>query len=164
MILHLSKQLSDRLKCPISMKGVPIIQAGRLDAWSGHCFRIGRIEHVILMNDASLYTILIPAKGLTSLEAFLKAFLPRVADAWQQFGAEFDSQNQEFVVLKRANRSLIGSMNDAIQAAKFHHYYAQQKHEGYGDMDIETRLNMVLYKALAYETPSRLLQKLLTGS
>ena len=49
MILHLSKQLACRLKCQFSTEGMAVIQAGRLDSWSGHCFRIGRIVDQGLM-------------------------------------------------------------------------------------------------------------------
>jgi hypothetical protein len=161
MILHLSNQLARRLKCRFSLEGVPVLQAGRLDAWSGHSFRVGRIEHVMMMNDASLYTILLPAKGLTSIDSFLKAFLPRVAEVWQRHGSDFDPNNQEVVVLKRANRSLIGSMNDAIKAVEFYAVYDREDHPGYTPMDIEVRLNMVPYKANEYQSPARLLPKLL---
>ena len=164
MILHLSKQLSDRLKCLASLEGMPVLQAGRLDAWSGHCFRIGRVEHIMMMNDASLYTLLMPAKGLTSIEAFLGAFLPRVAATWREHGASFDPDNQEVIVLKRSNRSRIGSMNDAIKMVKFHHVYDQEEHPGYTPMDMHTRLNEVPYKALGYDSPARLLPKLLQGA
>jgi hypothetical protein len=140
---------------------MPVIQAGRLDAWSGHCFRIGRIEHVIMMNDASLYTILMPARGLTSIDSFLEAFLPRVAEVWHRFDTEFDTQNQQVIVLKRTNRSLIGSMNDAIQSAKFHFEYASEEGHSFGPTDVEQRLNMIPYKALQYTAPFRLLPKLL---
>jgi hypothetical protein len=161
MILHLSKQLADRLKCSVSLQGMPVIQAGRLDAWSGHCFRIGRVEHVMMMNDASLFTILMPARGLTSIDSFLKAFLPRVAQVWHRFDAEFDDQNQQVIVLKRTNRSLIGSMNDAIQATKFHFEYIREEVHEFGPIDIEERLNMVPYKALRYKAPCELLPELL---
>ena len=162
MILHLSKQLADRLKCPVSLQGMPVLQAGRIDAWSGHCFRIGRVEHIIMMNDASLYTILLPARGLTSMNLFLKSFLPRVSDVWHRFGAEFDPHHQEVIVLKRTNRSLIGSMNDAIQATKFHFEYIREEVHEFGPIDIEERLNMVPYKALQYKAPCKLLPELLS--
>lgn len=161
MILHLSNQLARRLKCRFSLDGMQVLQPGRLDAWSGHSFRVGRIEHVMMMNDASLYTILLPAKGLTSIDSFLKAFLPRVREVWQRHGSDFDSNNQEVVVLKRANRSLIGSMNDAIKAVQFYDVYDREDHPGYKPMDIEERLNMVPYKALGYNSPDRLLPGLL---
>ncbi len=161
MILHLSNRLNSRLKCPISLQGMQVIQAGRLDAWSGHCFRIGRIEHIIMMNDASLYTILMPARGLTSIDSFLKAFLPRVAEVWHRFGAEFDVQNQEIIVLKRSNRSLIGSMNDAVLATEFHFEFTREESHSFGPTNIEERLNMVPYKALKYKAPFEVLPKLL---
>jgi hypothetical protein len=161
MILHLSNQLAERLKCSVTLQGVPVIQAGRLDAWSGHCFRIGRVEHVMMMNDASLYTILMPARGLTSIDSFLKAFLPRVAEVWHRFNAEFDAQHQDVIVLKRTNRSLIGSMSDAIQATKFHFEYTRNATFSLGPTTIEERLNMVPYKALQYSAPFELLPKLL---
>jgi len=161
MILHLSNQLARRLKCRFSLEEMPVLQVGRLDAWSGHSFRVGRIEHVMMMNDASLYTILLPAKGLTSIDSFLKAFLPRVAEVWQRHGSDFDPNNQEVVVLKRANRSLIGSMNDAIKAVEFYAVYDREDHPGYTPMDIEERLNMVPYKTIGYQSPDRWLPKLL---
>jgi hypothetical protein len=161
MILHLSKQLADRLKCSVNLQGMPVVQAGRLDAWSGHCFRIGRVEHVMMMNDASLYTILMPARGLTSIDSFLKVFIPRVAQVWHRFDAEFDAENQEVIVLKRTNRSLIGSMNDAIQSTKFHFEYFHEVPHDFGPIDIEKRLNMVPYKAREYAAPFKLLPKLL---
>ena len=164
MILYLSKQLADRLKCSVSLQGMPVVQSGRLDAWSGHCFRIGRVEHVMMMNDACLYTILMPARGLTSIDSFLKAFLPKVAEVWHRFDFEFDTQNQQVNVLKRTNRSLIGSMNDAIQATKFHFEYIREEVHEFGPIDIEERLNMVPYKAIQYSAPFELLQKLLGKS
>lgn len=161
MILHLSKELANRLKCPVSLQGMPVLQTGRLDAWSGHCFRIGRIEHIMMMNDACLYTVLMPARGLTSIDSFLKAFLPRVAEVWHRFDGEFDANNQEVIVLKRTNRSLIGSMNDAIQATKFHFEYIHEEPHDFEPIDIEERLNMVPYKALEYTAPCKLLARLL---
>lgn len=115
----------------------------------------------MMMNDASLYTILMPARGLTSIDSFLKAFLPRVAQVWHRFDAEFDDQNQQVIVLKRTNRSLIGSMNDAIQATKFHFEYIREESHDFGPIDIEERLNMVPYKAREYMAPFELLPKLL---
>ncbi len=117
-----------------------------------------------MMNDASLYTILMPARGLTSIDSFLKAFLPKVAEVWHRFDSEFDAQNQQVIVLKRTNRSLIGSMSDAIQSAKFYHEFNLNKTYSFGPTDLEERLNMAPYKALQYSAPFELLQKLLGKS
>lgn len=158
MILHLSNALIKRLKCPVSLEGMAIIQPRRLNAWSGHCFRIGRIEHIMLMNDASLYTVVMPARGITSIEALLNAFLPLVASIWSENGGNFDPANQEVIVLKRTNRSLIGSMNDAIYTAKAFYEFKLGEKTG---QTIEYHLNSVPYKALEFDSPSQLLLKLL---
>jgi hypothetical protein len=159
MILHLSNALTKRLKCPVSFKGTPVIQANRLDAWSGHCFRMGKFEHVMMMNDASLYTIVMPARGLNSINAFLSGFLPRVASIWSANGGQFDPLNQEIIVLNRTNRSLIGSMNDAIHSAKaFYEFKIGEKFQ----RTLEYHLNNTPYKTLGFESPSRLLPKLLS--
>jgi hypothetical protein len=163
MILHLSKQLADRLKCRFSMEGLPVMQAGRLDAWSGHCFRIGRIEHVLMMNDACLFCILMPAKGLTSVESLLKAFLPKVAQAWQEHGGTFDALNQEVIILKRGNKSLIGSMNEAIKRIQLHAEYDREEHPNYTPIDLEKRLNMIPHKVIGFQAPHRLLARLLAN-
>ena len=163
MILHLSKQLADRLKYHFSMEGMPVIQAGRLDSWSGHCFRIGRIEYVIMMNDACLFSILMPAKGLTSVESFLDAFLPRVAKAWQEHGGTIDCLNQEVIILKRSNKSLIGSMTEAVKMIKFYAEYDREEHPNYTPMDLEERLNTTPYKAIGYEITHRRLSRLLAN-
>ena len=52
MIIHASKDFSKRFKCEVSGKGHTVLQTGRLDAWSGHLFRLGRTSFVLLMNDA----------------------------------------------------------------------------------------------------------------
>jgi hypothetical protein len=161
MILHLSKQLADRLKCQFSMEGMSVVQAGRLDAWSGHCFRIGRIEYVIMMNDACLFSILMPAKGLTSVESFLDAFLPRVAKAWQEHGGNFDCLNQEVIILKRSNKSLIGSMTEAVKMIKFYAEFDRLENPHKTPLDLEERLNNIPYKAIGFENSHRLLTRLL---
>jgi hypothetical protein len=160
MILHLSNALIKRLKCPVSFEGSPVIQAGRLDAWSGHTFRLGRIEHIILMNDASLYTVVFPARGITSLTTLLNAFLPRVASIWRHNGGKFDLLNQEIIVLKRVNRSLIATMNEAIRIAQgFHEFAIGEQY----NVTLEQHLNEVPYGSLNYDSPDRLLPKLLAG-
>lgn len=108
-----------------------------------------------------LYTLVMPARGLTSIESFVGVFLPRVVEVWQRFGADFDPDNQEMIVLKRSNRSLIGSMNDAIKAVRFFDHYDRVDRPGYKSMEIQERLNKLPYKAIDYESPDRLLPKLL---
>ena len=164
MIIHASKDFSKRFKCEVSGEGHTVLQAGRLDAWSGHVVRIGRTSFVLLMNDASLYSIIIPAKGLTSFPALLKILFSQVSDLWAKHGASFDADNQTVIVLPRTNRSLIGSMNDAMKALRFSYEIAETAGTPFDLSRVVTNLNRNPYKALDYDDPSRLLPKLLAGA
>jgi hypothetical protein len=164
MIIHASKDFSKRFKCEVSGEGHTVLQAGRLDAWSGHVFRIGRTLFVLLMNDASLYAIIIPAKGLTTLPALLKVLLPLISDLWARHGASFDPDNQSVIVLPRTNRSLIGSMNEAMIGLRFFYDVTEFAGTPFDLSRLEERLNDTLYKAINHERPSKLLPKLLAGA
>jgi hypothetical protein len=163
MIIHASKDFSKRFKCEVSGEGHTVLQTGRLDAWSGHVFRIGRISFVLLMNDATLYAIIIPAKGLTTLPALLKVLLAHISDLWARHGATFDPENQTVIVLPRTNRSLIGSMNEAVKCLRFFHDVPEFAGPPFDLSRIEARLNDTFYKAINQERPGRLLPKLLAN-
>ena len=111
MIIHASKAFEKRFKCEVSGEGHVVLQSGRLDSWSGHVVRIGPISYILFMNDATLYALIIPSKGLTTFAALLKVLLPVISDLWAKHGGSFDPDNQSVIVLPRTNRSLIGSMN-----------------------------------------------------
>ena len=164
MIIHASKDFSKHFKCEVSGEGHTVLQTGRLDAWSGHIFRIRRTSYVLLMNDATLYAIIIPAKGLTTLPALLKALLPLISDLWARHGASFDADNQTVIVLPRTNRSLIGSMNDALKCLRFFCDVTEFSGTPFDLSRLEARLNDTLYKAINHDRPSRLLPKLLEGA
>lgn len=114
-----------------------------------------------MMHDATLFTILVPLDGVRSFEPFVTRFLTRVATAWSSFGASFDSQNQNIMVLKRSNRSLIGSMNEAkwlLEGDVIHHL------ESTGQVDwieAERQMNNVPYSALEEHFPIKALRRLL---
>jgi len=163
MIIHASKDFAKRFKCELSGAGQTVLQAGRLDAWSGHVFRVRRISFTLLMNDATLYSIIIPTTGLTTLPALLKVFLPRVSRLWAMHGASLDPDNQSVMVLPRSNRSLIGSMNEAVKSLQFFHDVMEVDEAPFDLTRIETRLNDTYYKAINQEKPARLLPKLLAG-
>jgi hypothetical protein len=161
MIIHASKAFEKRFKCEVSGEGHVVLQTGRLDAWSGHFVRIRRTSYILLMNDATLYAIIIPAKGLTTFPALLKVLLPLISDLWTKHGGSFDPDNQSVIVLPRTNRSLIGSMNDAMNALRFHCEGAEFAGTPFDLARVEWRMNENPYKSLNYDHPNRLLPKML---
>ena len=115
MILHLSQALAKRLKCNLSFKHARVTQPGREDSWSADMFRIPRAgTHALIMHDASLWPIIIDLKDCRTYEAFLKALLIHIEMSYVIVGRNFDGANITVVATKRSNRSIIGSMNNAI--------------------------------------------------
>ena len=76
-------------------------------------------------------------------------------------GAEFDPNNQTVIVLPRTDRPLIGSMNDAMSMIRFYDDLAKAERAELDLADMERRSNMTPYKALGYESPDRLLARML---
>ena len=119
LIIHASRDFAKRYKCEMSLPGEKVAQTGRPDSWSAHFIRIGRKPLALMMHDATLWTIIIPATGVTTLPKFLGIFLDRVAGIWASYGATFDPANQQVLFFPRSNRSAIGSMNDAVSMMHF---------------------------------------------
>jgi len=117
-----------------------------------------------MTHDATLFTFLVPLEGIRSFEPFVTQFLERVAAIWSSFGASFDPQNQNVVALKRSNRSLIGSMNEAKWLMEG---VVIQSLESVGSVDwavVEHQMNAVPYSVLKYARPFDELRKSLQGS
>jgi hypothetical protein len=90
--------------------------------------------------------------------------LPLVSDLWKKHGGSFDPDNQSVIVLPRTNRSLIGSMNDAMNALRFHCDVAEFADTPFDLSHVEWRMNENPYKSLNYDHPNRLLPKMLANA
>lgn len=164
IIIHASRDFAKRYRCQLSLPGEKVEQAGRLDAWSAHYVRIGRKPVAMMMNDASLWSIIIPATGVTTMAQFLPIFLERVAEAWATHDAEFDPSNQNVVFFSRSNRSLIGSMNDAVSQMHFSERMAREEGRPMDWNEMEDYLNQMPYGAMKYDRPKERLARLLAES
>ena len=119
-IIYASARFVKRLKCTVSLSLDKPTQAQTTDGWSGDILKVSRAGGVaVMMHDASLATIVVPLKDIRRFEEFLSKFLRNVAELWELHGATFDAANQNVLVLRRNNRSLIGSLNNAKQLIEF---------------------------------------------
>jgi len=159
MVLRVSADFTKRFKCELSFAGEKVPQERRLDSWSCHFIKLGRKPLVVAMNDATLYMIILPATGLKGFPALWVVLLERIYELWRRHGAELDPANHTVVALNRTNRSLIGSMNDAINLMRFRKGDAEEL-----DLpELERLSNTTPYKANGYEHPERLLAVALGG-
>lgn len=158
MIIHCSKDFVKRYKIRTSVPNVKNQPSRRIDSWSGHIFKMGSTPFVLFMHDASLWSLIIPAKGITNAEKLLPLFLSRVQEVWQRHGSAFDPQNQSILFLTRKDRSLIGSMNDAIQ-----HIKLLGQSQEITLKQIEDYLQSTPFSAISYDSPERRLKAVLGG-
>jgi hypothetical protein len=160
MVIHASAKFTQRLKCEVSLPNRKHFQSVKVDAWSGDIMRVyGVGDCALMMNDASFSIVVIPLKGLT-FETFLQVFLQRAARLFIQAGGVLETQNQTVVVLRRTDRSLIGSMNSAKQDALYE-IQAQLENEMIDWDQVEDRLNEIPFSAIGYSSPKQELVRVL---
>lgn len=134
-----------------------------MDSWSAHVFKLGRSPIVLCMHDASLWHLIIPVKGITTLEKWMPIFLSRVKEVWSHHGATFDDLNQSVVFLPRVDRSLIGSMNDAIYQVRVFTQMGFDLEDPSNLVEVENKLQSTPYSALGPGFPDLKLKDLLSN-
>jgi len=162
MIIHASKAFSTHLKCQVSGPKRQVPHHSSLDSWSVDLFKLTKVgTYALVMNDASLSTIIIPLKGVRKFEDFFLSFIGHVTGFFDLHGVSFDPFNQSAIILPRSNRSLIGTMNDAK-------WLMQSRIERHADGgleidwdDIENYLNHVPYSRIDYDSPDKRLKKMI---
>ena len=122
MIIRPSQKLATKLKLP---KLQPLsADPNPFADWSANLFLVSRTPYVILTNTTSLFSVILPATGLTTEGRFVNA----ASNALQSFleDDDLDALHWECIAPSTAsvqfagplNRSVTGSMNDLILGAK----------------------------------------------
>jgi len=122
MTLRLSATLAKRIG--VSPTGLLPPDANPFADWSAHLFNAGRRRYIIMTNTASLYTMLMAGKGVTTEATLLSQFTSGIRQLLAADG--MDGVFDEFIALSLSdvsystalNRGVTGSMNDLIKAAK----------------------------------------------
>ena len=161
MRIHVSEAFAQHFQCDVSLSGEAVEQEGHLDDWSAHYLEVDGEPLAYLMNDACLYSLLIPCRELESFEDLLGALLPRVAAAWQEHGGSFDPANQDVVVLERNHRPLIAVMNDALRLIKLHARDCRENRTPLQLGEMEDLLNQTPFEMIEFAHPRALLPQLL---
>ncbi|MBS0260917.1 MAG: hypothetical protein JSS02_03090, partial [Planctomycetes bacterium] len=124
MIFRLSEKLAKRLK--VRLRNVAPQDPNPFADWSANLFMAGATPHIIMTNTASLYSLVVPARGMNDERTFVRQILGSlqemlVADGLQTLHKQFIAPvtgTLEFS--KSLNRSVSGSMNDLVVQAKSH--------------------------------------------
>ena len=165
MIFYGSANFLQRLKCQVSRPEHRPAQDQTADGWSGDILKLPRIEAVaVMMHDVSLATIIVPLGGVRGHEDFLPRFLEQMASLFQSVGGHINPANQSVLVLRRANRRLIGSLNNAKQLIGFTIADQRQAGESVNWTEAQTFINRTPFSVIDFATPMEALRSFLSGA
>lgn len=162
MILRLTAKLAQKIGLdPLPAlpydKGMPPL----LD-WHAHLFTVQRMQYILATNTASLYSLLVPGRGITTDRQFVQA----LSDSLQAFlsgqgqqptaAGGLPSPDQDAAFAKITDRHILGSMNDLIFQSKIRMGEGQQT-----PFTVSYYLNETPMSYLKYRSPKAAFQELL---
>jgi hypothetical protein len=121
MIFRLSQKLGQKIKVKPAER-LPL-DAHALADWSAHLFTAARVNHVILTNTRSLYSVLMLGRGINNEDQFVERALTCIEEFLAQDGQ--GSAYKRLIAPAAAsirfstalNRSVVGSINDSVHIA-----------------------------------------------
>jgi len=162
MIFRLTVKLAQKIGlAPLSTFPYDQGKSPLLD-WHAHLFAVQRTQYILATNTASLYSLIIPGRGITmgrqlvqSLSDSLHAFL---AGQGQQPNAVMDllSHDPDASFTKITDRRILGSMNDLIFQSKIRMGEGKQT-----PFTVSYYLNETPMSYLQYRSPKAAFQELL---
>ncbi len=117
--LNCAAKLARRL--PLSLVEVPLPSTNALGPWCANTFNIGRFPYLIITNEKTLLTVLLPFKEIhTIVPRFLqslKSLLTSLNISSSHIKREVE-QMHDIQFTQRTNRQTLGSMNDFVHLLK----------------------------------------------
>jgi hypothetical protein len=124
MIFRLSDKLNAKIKAE-TLATLPLDENPFAD-WSAGLFLVGRSQYILLANTKSLYSTVLPGKGVTDEKTFVERALNSIREFMDADGQEGVYERLVAPVsgsvrfAKALNRSVTGSMNDMTKHAAYY--------------------------------------------
>ena len=124
MIFRLSDKLNAKIKAG-TLATLPLDENPFAD-WSAGLFLVGRSQYILLTNTKSLYSTVLPGKGITDEKTFVERALSSLREFMDADGQEGVYERLVVPVsgsvqfAKALNRSVTGSMNDMTKHAAYY--------------------------------------------
>ncbi len=162
MILRFTKKLADKLKIKSPQDCEDEINP--FEEWYGHLFTSNRIQYILFTNAYSLYSIVVPAKGILTIRNFMDLTFSSLYEALLNDGLEMAMEKYiipktEIIdICKTNNRGILGSMNDMIRLSKF--FLAEYD---LTLIEISKSLNETPFSYIKYESPLSMIKQLMVN-
>ncbi len=157
MIFRLSNKLAAKLK--VTPSQVLSLDPNPFADWSANLFTAGRTQFVIVTNTTSLYSAVLPGRGIANNGQFIESALESLREFIKVDGLELiyhrfiAAASGEIQFSKALNRSVTGSMNDLVFHAKF-----WLTEGGMSPNEVALRLNDIPFSSLEYRKPREVFQ------
>ena len=124
MIFRLSQKLDARIKGG-TLASLPL-EENPLADWSAGLFLVGRSPYILVTNTMSLYSTVLPGKGITDEKSLVEGTSNGIREFLEADGHQGVYERSIAPLLgsvrfaKALNRSVVGSMNDLAKMASFY--------------------------------------------
>lgn len=121
MIFRLSQKLNAKIKGG-TLATLPPDENPFAD-WSAGLFQVGRLQHILVTNTKSLYSTVLPGKGVTDEATFVERVSSGIRELLEAHGHRGVYERSVARLLGRVqfakalNRSITGSMTDLVKQA-----------------------------------------------
>jgi hypothetical protein len=122
VIFRITQKLAKKIKV-IPAPALPPHNDPLLD-WTTNLFMVSRWQCILLTNSASLYSVVLPGKGISNEKAFVEQSMKGLRDNMaldgirDLFETRIAAAEHSVSFCKAADRSVLGSMNQLVYEAK----------------------------------------------
>src|SRR5262245_44656153 len=123
MIFRLSQKLNAKINAG-ALAALPLDENPLAD-WSAGLFLVGRTQYILVSNTKSLYSTVLPGKGVTDESGFIERALGGIREFMEADGRQgvyerlVGPASGSVRFAKALNRSVTGSMNDMTKHAAY---------------------------------------------
>lgn len=159
VVIHLTEKLRRKLHI-LSLERAEVETSAHL-RWYANAVTAQRKQYLLATNATSLYSVVWYGRGITDEDAFVQHLLQRLGEQMTDDGLRLIFERcigphvGGVALLKTADRSVLGSTNDMVQACKF-----TLRARDLSPVELSDRLNETPYKALGFRRPKEAILKL----
>ena len=159
MILRATNKLAQKLNIESLKKYDKKCSA--FEEWYGNLFTVNRKQYILFTNAYSLYSVIMPGKGINSLSKFSDLSGICLSELLKEENCDnlitrlVINSNAIFDVYSTNNRSVLGSMNEMIYLARIYLFEGQLT-----PIEISKRVNGTLFSYLNYNNPLKVLKEM----
>lgn len=163
MHLHITNKLQQKLHVPMAtaFPGVDV----RYLRWYANLFRANRLQYILTTHATSLYSVVLPGRGITDGATYLQALWPALE--WQLaldgmtalYERHIAPHRDGVVFVKTADRSVLGSMTDMARVVAVR---LERVDPHLTPLQLGADLNGIPFKSIGYRYPRKVFAQLNT--